>query len=111
MLLLEFKSKFRHGNKTSSKSPKEHHLEDMPIPVKIVEIMPYIKNVLHNNLVGIYNFTLSFSISAKRPLEQRKCMTLNVLSPYVSRCETCLSPSRMLLPLLPFSCPFKVKTA
>ena len=70
---------------------------------------------MHKNLVGIYYFTLSktrsFSISAKRPLEQRKCMTLNVLSPYVSRCETFLSPSRMLLPLLPFSCPFKVKTA
>ena len=63
MLLLESKSKFRHGNKTSSRSPKEHHLEDMPIPVKIVEIMLYIKNVMHKNLVGIYYFTLSKTMS------------------------------------------------
>ena len=61
MLLLEFKSKFRHGNKTSSRSPKEHHLEDMPIPVKIAEIiiLYHKRNAMHKNLVGIYYFTLS----------------------------------------------------
>ena len=61
MLLLESKSKFRHGNKTSSRSPKEHHLEDMPIPVKIAEIiiLCHKRNAMHKNLVGIYYFTLS----------------------------------------------------
>ena len=60
MLLLESKSKFRHGNKTSSRSPKEYHLllevEDMPIPIKIFEMIHHINQ---KQLIWVYDFTLS----------------------------------------------------